>query len=103
MFRISLSVAALILGGAGLAAEPKSRPNVLLIVTDDQRPDTIAALGNPVTRTPTLDRLVREGTTFTRAVCAYPICVTSRAELLTGCVAFRAQQPYATGPLNDSL
>lgn len=104
MFRPWLSfIVVLISGGVTLAEESKDRPNVLLIVTDDQRPDTIAALGNSVIRTPTLDRLVREGTAFTRAVCAYPICVTSRAELLTGCTAFRAQQPYATGPLNDSL
>jgi arylsulfatase A-like enzyme len=106
MTRLALWIVILLALGRGtlsVAAEPKARPNVLLIVTDDQRPDTIAALGNPVIRTPTLDRLVREGTTFTRAVCAYPICVVSRAELLTGCTAFRAQRPYSTGPLNDSL
>lgn len=84
------------------SAEP-ARPNVLLIVADDQRPDTIAALGNTTIRTPTLDRLVRRGTTFTRAVCAYPICVVSRAEILTGCVGFRALKPYPDGKLNDSL
>src|SRR5690606_22720270 len=40
--------------------------------------------GNEVIRTPNLDRLVHEGTTFTRAITACPICVASRAELLTG-------------------
>ena len=84
-----------------LYAQP--RPNVLLIVTDDQRPDSIAALGNADVRTPTLDRLIRTGTTFTRAVCAYPICVSSRAELITGCTAFRAHAPFADGPLNETL
>lgn len=59
-------------------------PNVILIVTDDQRPDTIQALGNDIIRTPNLDRLVNEGTTFTRAIVGVPICVASRAELLTG-------------------
>lgn len=85
------------------AAAPPKRPNVLLIVTDDQRPDTIHALGNAAIRTPNLDRLVARGTTFTRAVCAYPICHVSRAELLTGCTAFRAIQPYPDGKLNDAL
>ncbi|MCA8996458.1 MAG: sulfatase-like hydrolase/transferase [Planctomycetaceae bacterium] len=61
-----------------------SAPNVLLIVTDDQRPDTIHALGNEVIQTPALDDLVARGTTFTRAITAIPICVASRAELLTG-------------------
>lgn len=61
-----------------------ARRNVVLIVTDDQRPDSIGALGNPYIRTPHLDRLVATGTTFTRAITAVPICVASRAELLTG-------------------
>lgn len=74
---------------AGPGADGRERPNVVLILTDDQRPDTIAALGNPHIRTPNLDRLVRSGTHFPRAVCAYPLCHPSRAEILTGCTAFR--------------
>ena len=58
-------------------------PNILLIVSDDQRSDTIAALGNKVIRTPNLDRLVRGGTSFTRATCGNPICTPSRAEILS--------------------
>ena len=69
---------------ASLAAD---RPNVVFILADDMRPDCIGALGHPVVRTPNLDRLVREGTTFTRAIAAYPLCVPSRIELLTGHVA----------------
>lgn len=65
------------------------RPNILLLVADDQRPDTISALGNPHIQTPHLDALVRRGTTFTRATCAHPLCYPSRAELLTGCTGFR--------------
>jgi arylsulfatase A-like enzyme len=69
------------------AAGPR-RPNVLLIVSDDQRPDTIAALGNAAIRTPHLDQLVAEGTVFPRAICANPICTPSRAEILTGATGF---------------
>ncbi len=65
-------------------------PNVLVLVTDDQRPDTIAALGNSIIQTPNLDLLARSGSVFTRAICAYPICTPSRAEILTGCSAFRS-------------
>ncbi len=65
------------------------RYNVLLIVTDDQRPDTIAALGNPIIETPHLDRLVRRGSTFINATCGNPICTPSRAEILTGCSGLR--------------
>jgi len=65
------------------------RPNILLLAADDQRPDTIAALGNPHIQTPNLDDLVRRGTTFNRATCAHQLCYPSRAELLTGCTGFR--------------
>ena len=64
-------------------------PNVLLIVSDDQRPDTIHALGNRHIETPHLDRLAREGCAFTRATCGNPICTPSRAEILTGSCSFR--------------
>jgi arylsulfatase A-like enzyme len=71
------------------AQENRPRPNILLLVADDQRPDTIGILGNSQIRTPHLDDLVRRGTAFTRASCAHPLCYPSRAELLTGCTGFR--------------
>ena len=67
----------------------KRRPNILFLLTDDQRPDTVAALGNRQIATPNLDRLVGRGTSFTRAISPYPLCVPSRAEMLTGCSGFR--------------
>ncbi len=79
-------------GGQTSSSQPqpaKRPPNVLFLLTDDQRPDTIRALGNTVIHTPHLDALVKNGTTFTRAVCANPLCVPSRAEILTGCSGFR--------------
>jgi len=72
----------LVFGATGLFAA--DRPNILFLISDDQRPDTIGALGNTLIHTPNLDRLVREGTTFTRAIVAVPICVASRAEIMTG-------------------
>ena len=63
---------------------PDSRPNILWICTDQQRYDTIAALGNKHIRTPNLDRLVAEGVAFTRAYCQSPICTPSRASFLSG-------------------
>ena len=61
-----------------------SRPNVLWICTDQQRYDTIGALGNEYIRTPNIDGLVREGVAFTHAFCQSPICTPSRASFLTG-------------------
>ncbi|HEY2412342.1 MAG TPA: sulfatase-like hydrolase/transferase [Pirellulaceae bacterium] len=76
-------------GGIANAADEARRPNILLLVADDQRPDAIAALGNQNIRTPHLDALVHRGTVFTRATCAHPLCHPSRAELITGCTGFR--------------
>ena len=64
-----------------------SRPNILWICTDQQRHDTIGALGNPHVSTPNLDGLVKEGCAFTHAYCQSPVCTPSRASFLTGMYA----------------
>ena len=93
LFWILLAVltAGLIRAEAG-AQKPKP-PNVLFLLSDDQRPDTIAALGNPHIKTPSLDRLVREGTVFNRAYCMGSmrgaVCLPSRTMILTGRTLFR--------------
>jgi arylsulfatase len=66
------------------------RPNIVVIFTDQQRFDTIHALGNPVIRTPALDRLCREGVSFTSAYSPSPVCVSARCSLHYG------QYPAAT-------
>jgi len=63
---------------------PDAPPNILWICTDQQRYDTIGALGNPHVSTPNLDRLVSEGVAFTHAYAQSPICTPSRASFLTG-------------------
>lgn len=76
-------------GIASLAsAELNSKPNILFFFADDQRADTIAALGNPVIKTPNLDRLTQRGVAFSRAYMQGGMggatCVPSRAMLLSG-------------------
>lgn len=78
-------------------------PNILLVVSDDQRPDTIHALGNAVIVTPNLDGLVARGTSFTRAYAGYPICHVSRAQILTGTPAFVALPQYPGGAMDPKL
>lgn len=68
-----------------------SRPNILLIMTDQQRFDTIATLGNPVIKTPHLDRLASEGTAFTSAYTPSPVCMAARCSMHYG------QYPMRTG------
>lgn len=73
----------------------KDKPNILFLFTDDQRFDTIHALGNARISTPHLDRLVGEGTTFTHACIMGgtnpAVCMPSRAMLMTGRYLFRLQ------------
>ncbi|MCK6471035.1 MAG: sulfatase-like hydrolase/transferase [Planctomycetes bacterium] len=64
-----------------------SKPNVLFVMTDQQRFDTIAALGNAHIYTPNMDRLVRRGVTFTNAYTTTPVCVAARYTIRTGCDA----------------
>lgn len=59
-------------------------PNILWYCTDQQRFDTIGALGNPHVVTPTIDRLVADGVAFTHAYCQSPICTPSRSSFMTG-------------------
>lgn len=63
---------------------PSAPPNILWYCSDQQRFDTIGALGNPHVHTPNLDRFVAEGVAFTHAYCQSPICTPSRASFLTG-------------------
>jgi arylsulfatase A-like enzyme len=60
------------------------RPNILWFCSDQQRWDTVGALGNPHIRTPAVDTLVGQGTAFRRAYTQSPICTPSRASFLTG-------------------
>lgn len=62
----------------------KPRPNILHLMVDQQRFDTIAALGNPIIKTPNLDRLVREGVSFTNAYSPCPVCAPARAAMIHG-------------------
>ena len=62
-----------------------SRPDILFIMTDQQRFDTIAALGNSHIYTPNMDRLVQRGLTFSNAYATCPVCVAARYTIRTGC------------------
>lgn len=63
---------------------PARRPNVLFITTDQQRFDTLGVTGNPYVRTPNLDALSARGTLFSRGFIQNPVCMPSRACLMTG-------------------
>ena len=59
-------------------------PNILWLLTDQHRADVIGSAGHPVVRTPNLDALASQGTSFDGAYCMGPLCMPSRTSLLTG-------------------
>ncbi|HQA37891.1 MAG TPA: sulfatase [Kiritimatiellia bacterium] len=65
------------------------RPNVLFILTDDQRWDALSLAGNRHLKTPNIDRIGREGVYFRNAFCTTSLCSPSRASILSGLYAHR--------------
>ena len=64
---------------------PSDRPNILVLMTDQQRYDTVSAYGlNPICRTPHVDRLAQNGVLFTHAFTPTAICSPARASFYTG-------------------
>jgi arylsulfatase A-like enzyme len=101
MNRIILSfIAAVTLSGSGFL-HAASKPNILFLFADDMRADSIAALGNPVVKTPNLDSLVQRGFVFRNAYCLGgnigAVCTPSRNMLLSGKTFFRWQGNLAPG------
>jgi arylsulfatase A-like enzyme len=61
-----------------------ARPSILLIYTDQQRPDSLGCYGNPVAVSPNIDGLAREGVRLNRYYVQNPVCMPSRMSFLTG-------------------
>jgi arylsulfatase A-like enzyme len=99
-----LSLAPAFAGGFGAARRSdgeyqpsRRRPDVIIVLTDQQRADAFGAAGAADVRTPVMDRLAREGVLFTRAFTATPQCSPSRAALMTG------RYPHRTGVMGNSV
>jgi arylsulfatase A-like enzyme len=92
----------LALSGAQAAPEkPARRPNLLFILSDDQRYDTMGCAGNRIIRTPNMDALARGGVRFKNAFVTTPICAASRATLLTGLYERTHRYTFNTPPIAD--
>ena len=89
-------------GGAVRAQQPSTtRPNILFILTDDQRWDAAGYAGNPVVKTPNIDSLAHEGLCFLNAFVTTPISAASRASLLTGMYERTHGYTFRQGPLKE--
>ena len=105
---VSLGVTSLAMSGCDSMSQmirsQGKRPNILFFFTDDQRFDTIGALGNEHIITPNMDWFVRNGTTFTNAYImgsmSGAVCVPSRAMLMTGRTLFHLEDTGKVIPEN---
>jgi choline-sulfatase len=82
---------------SGGASQATRRPDVIIVLTDQQRADAFGAAGAVDLQTPAMDRLARDGVVFTRAFTATPQCSPSRAALMTG------RYPHRTGVMGNTV
>jgi len=88
-------ILALLLAGlpfTARAADKPTRPNILFFIADDLGARWTGAYGEPIARTPGMDRLAREGVRFDWAFCASPSCTPSRSAILTGQAIYRLEE-----------
>jgi len=97
----SLAVCATDLGLASRILGYEKRPNIVVILSDDHRADTMSNMGHPFIKTPHLDRLAREGVQFTNTFATTPLCSPSRGCFLTGQYAHRHGVKNNVTPWND--
>ena len=68
----------------GFALGEKSKPNILLLITDQLNSCALSGVGNPYLQTPALDYFLKQGTSFTYSYCTYPDASLSKSSILTG-------------------
>ncbi|MEN8848968.1 MAG: sulfatase [Akkermansiaceae bacterium] len=91
-----------------LSLPAASKPNFVIIFTDDQGYGDLGCFGSETIKTPNIDRLAKEGRRFTSFMVASPVCSPSRAALLTGCYPKRVGMhqhvlfPHSTKGLNPT-
>lgn len=100
---MKLILTALILAVAAMPLKAAQKPNILFIFADDMTYDAIRALGNEEIETPNLDRLVKDGTTFSHAYnpgsWSGAVCVASRTMLMTGRQIWEANKIFSSKEL----
>jgi arylsulfatase A-like enzyme len=82
---------------------PMTRPNIVLVITDQQTRATIATYGNERTHTPNMDALAADGVAFEKSYCASPLCSPGRAGILTGQMPHTAKVNVNDVPMRDDI
>ncbi len=80
---------------------PAAKPNIIFILTDDQRWSALGYAGNKLVHTPEMDKLAQQGTYFKKATVTTPICAASRATLLSGMYERSHRYSFTTGNIRS--
>jgi len=91
----------LLLASSTIAQSPQ--PNLLFVITDDQRFDQMACAGHEVLQTPAMDALAKRGVRFTNAFVTTAICAASRASIMTGRREGSHNYTFGKPPMGKSL
>lgn len=81
---VSILLIAIFFLFSGCTKKESQPPNIIFLLTDDQRWDALGCMGNPDIITPEMDKLAEQGVKFTNAYVTTPICAVSRASILSG-------------------
>ncbi len=79
------------------------KPNIIFILTDDQRWDALGYAGNKLAHTPEMDKLAQSGVYFRKAMVTTPICAASRASILSGMYERTHRYTFQSGNIKDEF
>ncbi len=80
-----------------------SKPNIIIILTDQQSANAMSCAGNESLHTPAMDRLAADGVHFTRAFCTFPVCTPARASIITGLMPHQAGVIFNEDKFSDEI
>ena len=89
LFALIIALCATAICPTAAQAQNDRRPNIIFLLADDQRADTLGVMGNKIIHTPNIDQLAQHGVTFDNAFVTTAICMTNRACIFTGQYAAR--------------
>lgn len=96
------TAAAVLAPGCFSCRPPERKPNILFLLVDDQRNDTLGCAGHPIIKTPVIDSLAAGGVRFSNAFVTTSICAASRASILTGLYERTHRYTFGTPPLSPA-
>jgi len=96
------TAAAVLAPGCFSCRQSGRKPNILFLLVDDQRNDTLSCAGHPIIKTPVIDSLAVGGVRFSNAFVTTSICAASRASILTGLYERTHRYTFGTPPLSPA-